>query len=245
MTKKPVVAETLESLQQLLQESFGNNLISIVHYGLLSGQDLNLVTTADVEVKVLVVVESLSAADWKKMSSAFDRLRGRASVIPVLLTEKSLKSSTDVFPILIREIKNGHQLVHGKDIISSLEVQRSHLRLRCEQELRSLQLRMQSICLMHFASPHRLRVALIRDYRTFEPLLQIAIELSGTNTDSLDQLIKAAASKFELETEPFLAVMKFVNGSGKFDEETFGNHYIELMSAVRMTADFVDQLPAA
>jgi len=245
MSQKPVVAETLESLLQLLQESFGGNLISIVHYGPLSGQDLNQVSTADVEVKVLIVVESLDDSDWGKMSQAFDRLRGRAAVAPVLLTEKSLKSSTDVFPILIREMKNDHQLIHGKNVVADLEVQRSHLRLRCEQELRSLQLRMQSICLMHFASPHRLRVAMVRDYRSFEPLLKIAMMLSGTSTDSTEALMDAAAEKLELEAQPLALAMEFANGNGEFNEETFGNHYIELMTAVRMAANFVDQLPAA
>lgn len=247
MIKKPVVAETLASLQQLLQEAFGNNLISIVHYGYgaLSDQDSNLVATADAEIKVLIVVESLEDSDWGAMSRAFDRLRGRASVVPILLTETSLKSSTDVFPILIRELKNGSQLVHGKDIVVDLDFQRSHLRLRCEQELRSLQLRMQSICLMHFASPYRLRTALVRDYETFTPLLQIAMSLSGIETVGAQELFQAAASKLELEAEPLVAAMEFANGNGEFDAETFGDHYIALMAAVRMTANFVDQLPTA
>lgn len=243
MSKKPVVSETLASLHQLLQGAFGNNLISIVHYGSLSNQDPSLVATADAEIKVLIVVESLEESDWGKMSSAFDRLRGRASVVPLLLTEKSLNSSTDVFPILIRELKNNGRLVQGKDVVGDLDFQRSHLRLRCEQELRTLQLRMQSICLMHFASPHRLRTALVRDYETYEPLLKTAIFLSGTETESVEEMLQVLASKLELEPEPLVAAMAFANGNGEFDEKSFGDHYIEMMTAVRMTADFVDQLP--
>jgi len=245
MTKETVVAETLTSLQQLLQEAFGDNLISIVHYGASSDQDPNTAVSADSEIKVLIVVELLTNTDWGKMSEAFDRLRGRTSVVPVLLTEKSLKSSTDVFPILIRELKSRSQLVHGKDVVADLEYEPSHLRLRCEQELRALQLRMQGICLMHFASPHRLRKALVRDYKTFEPLLQIAMSLAGAETLSGQALLETAAAKLELDAESLFEALEFADGNGEFDEETFGNQYIDLMTAVRMTADLVDQLTIA
>ena len=250
-SKETVVAESLESLQGLLQEAFGDNLVSILHYGASVDQDLSSVASADAEIKVLIVVEVLANTDWGKISRAFDRLRGRASVIPVLLTENSLKSSTDVFPILIRELKSGSQLVYGKDVVADLDYQPAHLRLRCEQELRALQLRMQGICLMHFASPHRLRSALVRDYKTFEPLLQIAMSLSGTETlsgaETLSgrQLLEAAAAKLEIEAEPLVEALEFADGNGEFDEESFGYHYIDLMTSVRMTADLVDQLTIA
>lgn len=245
MAKETVVAETITSLQQLLQEAFGDNLISIVLYGASSDKNLNAVASADAEIKVLIVVEVLADTDWGKMSKAFDRLRGRASVVPILLTEKSLKSSTDVFPILIRELKNGSQLVYGKDVVADLEFQQSHLRLRCEQELRALQLRMQGICLMHFASPHRLRTALVRDYKTFEPLLQIAMSLAGAETLAGRELLEATVAKLELDAESLVEAFEFADGNGEFDEETFGNQYIGLMTAVRTIADLVDQLTIA
>ena len=232
MTDNSNQKRTLESLQQLLQEVFGDDLVSIVRYGEPSEK-----------IKVLIVVKVLEAADWQQMSSAFDRLRGRASVEPMLLTEKSLKSSTDIFPILIHEMKKGHQVVHGDDVVAGLEVQRTHLRLRCEQELRTLQLRMQSTCLMHFASPHRLRVALAQDYGSFSRLLKIGFELGDVQSDSDEDRLRAFATKFDLEVEPFLSAKEFAHGSGTFDEETFGSVYVALMTAVRKAANFADQMP--
>lgn len=225
---------TLESLKQLLQDAFADNLVSMVRYGEPSEK-----------IRVLIVVKTLEAADWTLMSSAFDRLRGRASVEPMLLTEQSLKSSTDIFPILIHEMKKGYQVVQGDDIVADLEVQRSHLRLRCEQELRSLQLRMQGICLMHFASPHRLRTALTRDYESFSGLLKIAFELGNVSYESDDGLLRTFASKFDLEIEPLLSAKEFAEGDGTFDEETFGGVYVALMTAVRKAANFADQMPEA
>ena len=234
MTTKPAIAETLDSLQRTLVDSLDDNLMSIVHYD-----------SEHAKIQVLIVVKTLENSDWKRISSAFDGLRGRALVEPMLLTKKSLDSSTDIFPILIRQIKKGYRIIHGEDPIEGLAVERSHLRLRCEQELRSLQIRMQGICLMHFASPHRLRQSLVSDYSEFEKLLPVVFELSDRGSMESDAMLQALASDFELDPQVLASAKKFAEGTGEFDEETFGHVYVELMAAVRMAANFVDQLPTA
>lgn len=223
--------ETTESLRDVLRMSLGDNLVSVVRYRLDRPK-----------VHVLIVVRQLEDADWRTISEAFDRLRGRAMVEPVLLTEQSWRASTDIFPILIREISKGFEVIEGKDIVTGVDFDQSHLRLRCEQELRSLQIRMQSICLMHFASPHRMRDALVRDYQSFEDLLRVATELVGKNELSSDDLLHFVADKFELDINLLKSAREFAEGHGAFNEETFGGAYIEVMSAVRNTANMVDQL---
>ena len=245
MSGKTTVAETLKSLQQALEESFGAKLVSVVHYGDLVKKDLSQIAAVDATIRVLIVAKDLVEADWCKLSQAFDRLKGRASVAPMLMSDKELKSSTDVFPILFQEMKDSHRTLFGEDLLVDLEIKRSHVRLRCEQELKSLQLRMQSICLMHFASPHRLRTALVQDYESFLPLLKVAIKLSETPAETEIELIDIAASKFELKPKPLHEAREFAAGTGTFDEESFGHQYVELMSAVRSAAEYVDQLPDA
>jgi len=237
MSEKSSANKTLESLEEILIASFGDNLVSIVHYGELE--------SANAKIHVLIVVEKLDEADWQRISDAFDRLRGRALVVPMLLTKKSLKSSTDIFPIVIHQIQRTYQVVYGEDVVNGIKIQRSHLRLRCEQELRSLQLQMQSTCLMHFASAHRLRAALIRDCQSLLPLLEVAFELDGENIESAEELMQSVATKFELDEQLLSYARDFAQGGGEFDEETFGGVYVELMAAVRTAADFVDQLPEA
>lgn len=234
MSNHPAKTETLNSLRQALIDSLDENLVSVIHYAKEAAK-----------IQVLIVVKCLEQSDWSHVSSAFDQTKGRAMVEPILLTEHSLKSSTDVFPILIRDIKKGYQVIHGEDPVVDLQVHREHLRLRCEQELRSLQIGMQSICLMHFASPHRLRSALPRDYESFLKLLKVAFELASISFDSDVDLIQTFVEKFELEEGPLLESREFAEGRGKFDEETFGNAYVALMAAVRVAANFADQLPEA
>jgi hypothetical protein len=223
---------TTESLRDALVNALGENLVSIVRY-----------RKAETKVHVLVVARQLVDADWRSIADAFEKLKGRANVEPVLLTEQAWRSSTDIFPILIREINKGYEVVHGQDIMSGMSIERAHLRLRCEQELRSLQIRMQSICLMHFASPHRLRQAIVQDFKSFEELLEVAVELSDESEVSSDEQLRYICEEFELELNLLQSASEFAEGTGVFDEETFGAAYIELMSAVRMTANLVDQLP--
>ena len=245
MSEKLTVAVTLKSVQQALEDSFGVKLVSVAHFGNLVKKDLTQTQTADTEIHVLIVAKDLVEADWCKLSQAFDQLKGRASVKPLLLSEKELKTSTDVFPILFQQMQDNHQTLYGVDLLTDLEIKRTHLRLGCEQELKSLQFRMQSTCLMHFASPYRLRTALLRDYESFLPLLKVAIDLSGTSAETEAELIDIAASKFDLQAESLHEAREFAAGNADFDENSFGHQYIELTSAVRSAAAFVDQLPDA
>ncbi len=242
MARKPSVADTLESLEQSLVSSFEERLVAIVHYGKLIDADLSDVFSADVKIKVLIVVRDLDIACWKRVSNAFDQLRGRASVVPILLSEKELRSSTDVFPILFLEMKRSYRVLYGEDQLKGIEIRRDHLRLRCEQELKILQRNMQSTCLMHFASPQRLRTALVRNYESFSSVMIAAVRLCEPSIETETDLIHIATQRFGLELDTLDDVKTLTENSGNADPEMVSKLYIAMMAAVKVAAEFVDQL---
>ena len=66
--------------------------------------------------------------------SVFRWWRGLGNPSPLLLTEQEMQTSTDCFPIEFHDMQRQHRLLHGKDVVSSLQVDTSFYRAQVEHE---------------------------------------------------------------------------------------------------------------
>jgi hypothetical protein len=235
--RKPSIADTLESLKKALVDSFGDRLIAVVKYGMESESQAN-------KIRVLIIVDQLDASRWERVSTAFENIKGRATIAPMLMTKNDLHASTDVFPITFMEMQRQYEVIHGDDVLKDLKIQHAHLRLRCEQELKNLSLRMQSTCLMHHASPYRLKNALTRNYESFVRAIGGTASLvDKSNVVSEAALIDLAVEEFKLDRDTLVNVKALVESDAKHDASWIQALYIAMMSAVESAASFVDQMP--
>jgi hypothetical protein len=227
-----------------LQSSFGEQLISIINYGANVDSESDRPVGNGRKFRVLIVVKQLDSNLWDSASNAFDRIKGRTTVAPMLMTDSSLKASTDVFPITFLEMRQNYKVLFGEDVLKDLEIQQTHLRLRCEQELKNLLLRMQSTCLMHHASPKRLKNALNRNFESFLRLISGVAwmsekQLPGSEESLLDWSVK----NFQLNPETLHKVRNLVGQKGAYEGEWIRALYIEMMSTIEKIATSVDRMP--
>ena len=241
--RKITVAEIRDSLCKALVNSFGDSLVSVIKYGSTVGLDPGQPVSREQNLRVLIVVEQMDADLWNRASSAFDQIKGRANLFPMLMTVGNLHSSTDVFPITFLEMQRNYEVLHGKDVLQDLEIQKAHLRLRCEQELKNLHLRMQSTCLMHHATPRRLKNALTRNYESFLRAIGGAVCLTGGSVVGNEEaLIETAIESFQLDRDTLAEVASAVASDGQHDAEWIRALYISMMSVVQAAADHIDQM---
>src|SRR5699024_2922488 len=74
--------------------------------------------------------------------SVFRWWRDQGSPSPLLLSETELVTSTDCFAIEFHDIKTEHRILHGKDVIATLDVDDSFYRAQVEHDLRAKLLRL-------------------------------------------------------------------------------------------------------
>lgn len=243
MFRKPSIAETLESLKQALVDSFGDRLVAIIKYGSHVSIDSDQPPQPG-KIRVLIVVDQLDASHWERVSTAFENIKGRATIAPMLMTRNDLHASTDVFPITFIEMQRQYEVIHGDDVLKDLKIQQAHLRLRCEQELKNLSLRMQSTCLMHHASPYRLKNALTQNYESFVRAIGgAACLIDKSNVVDEAGLIDLAVEEFKLDRDTLTNVKALVESDAKQDAAWIQALYIAMMSAVESAATCVDQMP--
>jgi hypothetical protein len=135
--------EGLKILCEGFQAALGEDLLSVVLFGSVAKGDEYYVPTTDVET--LVVVKAISATQLDAMGPVLREARRKSLVTTMIVTPDDLASSCDVFPVKFCDAKEHHRLLLGHDHLADLEIHEDHMRLRCEQELRNLTLRLRAM----------------------------------------------------------------------------------------------------
>jgi len=136
------VQEVLEQLSAELSKDLGADLKSIVLYGSFCRGN-KLETEHDV-VNLMFVVQRVDCQSLDRIKQPILRAEKEIPLGTMTLTLEDLHSSCDVFPIKFHEMQMHHRVLYGADVLSELVISDDHLRLRCEQELKNLMLRLRA-----------------------------------------------------------------------------------------------------
>ena len=135
----PKVGQTLERLCRALSDAAGKNLVSIAVYGGLAAGHFR---EGKSDVDLALVLEDASTAALERLAPPLRAAAKEARVDPIVLTRNDLQRAADVFPTKFLSLQRHHRLLFGEEVFAQLAVSREHLRLRLEQELRNLVLRL-------------------------------------------------------------------------------------------------------
>jgi len=201
------LSETLTVLRGDLLEAGGSNVSSIILYGGLARgryragvSNVNLLLLlADPSIRALAKLAPTLHSGWRSV-----RLE------PYILGAAELARTAEAFPTRFWDIQHNHVLLAGDDPFPSLAISPRAIRLRIEQELRNLAIRL------------RRRFVLLQDDRAAQqralsgvvvPLavsLAALLELSGKSTKAV---FADAANAFSLDSEA-LAYLKTLRQGG-------------------------------
>jgi len=150
------------------------------------------------DINILVVVERMDVAILKKIR--YPATRGRLSrIAPFFITEENLRSSADVFPVKFLSMQESYHVLWGHDVLGDLEIGREYLRLRCEQEIKNLLMRLRRHFIM--GGGRKLREMMSNRIVGFLENLRVVLSLTQKSLPPREEVVNAAAEKFELDAE--------------------------------------------
>ena len=94
------------------------------------------------ELELLLVFDRIDEDLLEALASLGIRYGKTGIKAPLLLTSEYVTRAHDVFPMEFCELKSSHLLLGGSDMLATVEIDSSHLRLQVERELRSWRLRL-------------------------------------------------------------------------------------------------------
>lgn len=168
--------QKLKELVDRLKSAYGQRLASVVLYGsaATAGE-----TDALSDLNVLCVVDHVDHTVLSQAEPIFRWWRTVNSTLPILMDREEVKGSTDCFPIEFTDMKERRQILHGDDVIASLEIEQHFYRAQVEYELRSKALKLREQAAGLFSRPLDLVRLCAESVSTFCVLGRHALRLAG------------------------------------------------------------------
>lgn len=234
------VKDYLQELVDGLKSKSKDNLVSAIIYG---GIARGHYRPRKSDINLLILFKSVSQSALDAVSEILHEGRIRFALAVMVMTPDEVQRSADVFPVKFLHIKNYHVVLTGEDLFSELVVSPKHVRLRLEQELRNISVRLRN----RYINIHtdevvsskmiaQLVSSLAVQLRTLMELCQKPLPPEHTTSAN----IKAAAKAFCLDEEALLAATEIrLEHDPKITiNEIFGR----IMSSVDKAVTIVDEL---
>jgi hypothetical protein len=181
------------------------------------------------------VLTEVSPAALGASEQVFKWWRGLGNPSPLLLSEEEVRTSTDCFPIEFHDMQEQRRVLSGKDVIESLEIDKTFYRAQIEHELRAKLLRLRQKAAGVLADKPALLRLMIDSVSNFLVLSRHALLVSGLPSGSSKREIAASLPGMGVDAAPFdelLEVREQKKKPAGVDAESLFASYLKQIAAV-------------
>ncbi len=236
MTKE----QLLDALVGKLREDLGGDLVCVVLYGSAVTGDFQQGVS---DLNVLCVLKTIGPAQLEKAYPAVDRWLKRKQPPPIFLSTEELQNARDAFAIELRDIRDAYRVLHGEDLVASIEVDPAHHRHQVEHELRSMLLRLRERFLALQKDRKALTRLMVDSVSTFSTLFRHALILSGVEPPAKKrEIFREAALRFPVSASPFETLLDVREGARKLPDAEIHPLFEEYLAQITRTAEHVDRI---
>jgi hypothetical protein len=231
-------ARDAEWLTAELVSVFGEDLRSAVVYGSAARGVGNAAG-----VNVLVLLRELDVPVLRRAAAPVREWVEAGNPPPLLLTEHELARSLDIFAIEYADIRDAHRVLHGADPFEGLNVDRRHIRLQCERELKGTLIQLREHLLLagdDTAAAGRLLVASVS---SLVALYRSVLRLSGGDVGgAAENVIREVSERTGARAEPVLEALG-ARRVESFAADPDGPLVAGYVEAVSRAVAYVDAMP--
>lgn len=230
----------IQKLNDSLKKAAGENLASVIVYGSIAR---NRYRPRKSDINLMLLLKDVSKSELDKVADILHEGRNRFAVHPMIMTPSEINRSADVFPVKFLHIKNHHILIHGENVFEDLNVKSDHVRIRLEQELRNISIRLRN----RYINLHKDKSSSQNMIAHLMPSMAVMLEtLSGLcdkprpEGNSTKAILEACAEAFSLDKD-VLVTASLLRADEESDipmDELLG----KLMKTVDSAVEIVDKL---
>ena len=232
------LASDINSFTSSLKSDLGDSLVSVVLYGGLVKNEMIKETD---RVKIMIVVKNANIPSLDKVGDALSSTKRAKQIQLLTLTPADLSSSTDVFPIKFLDMQQDYEILHGEDLVKDLEVGRDHLRIRCEQEVKNLMLKLRSMYLRSRKDSKVLQKVLLKAYYSFLQSGDALAELKTGKVYRKENEILDGIESIGLDSALMKKIQALRISESAPEQETLHDLYERFMEMIVEAAEIADQ----
>ena len=168
--------EQLLKIFETMVNQAGKDLISLLIFGSAVSDEYN---EEHSNINLILVIKQDSEALFGALRDPLTEMVKRFRISPMIITEEEVLTSADVFPSKFIDIVHNHKVLYGTDPFADLKVRDEHLRLRCEQILKNMSLRMRRLLVTRTDSDFLRREVIHSFLPAFLSTLRMILPLAG------------------------------------------------------------------
>jgi predicted nucleotidyltransferase len=214
--------------------ALGGSLQAVVLYGGLAKGEF---VPDQSDVNVLIVLRTVEAAVLDRAAPLVRQGQLEFGLSAMFMTEADLRDSADIFPIKFLDMQRRHKVLFGEDPFTKVTVTRENLRLRCEQELRNLSLRLRQSYIQRADRPELLQAALNHAVSSLLVNVGVLLELKTGKPIETKHDALANAAQLGIPIEPIRQAWALKCGEIQPEPDALRQRFASFMQAVEQTAN--------
>jgi hypothetical protein len=237
----PTVAAKIRPMVDEMLAEHGSNIHSIHLVGSAVIPDYNeklsdvnsVVVLHDMDLRFITFLAPLGATYGKKGIAA-----------PLVMSPAYIRDSLDAFPIEFHDFKLIHTTLFGEDLFADLEINRQHLRLQCEREIKTKQIGLRQGYLSILGKEKGLLKLLIQSFTGSMALFRAIISLQGKKPPvPRAEVIEMIETCCRLETAVFHDLLNLKDTRSQPSEAALRALFERYYRALESVRKIIDELP--
>jgi hypothetical protein len=195
------------------------------------------------DVNILIILRTVEVAVLDRVAPLVRRGQLEFGLSAMLMTEADLRDSADIFPIKFLDMQRCHKVLWGEDPFTKVKVTHDNLRLRCEQELRNLSLRLRQNYIQRVDRPELLQAALNHAISSLLVNVGVLLELKTGKPVETKHEALARVAELGLPIDPIRQSWALKCGEIKPEPDALRKLFASFMQAVEQTANLAGKSP--
>ncbi len=195
------------------------------------------------DINSVVVLKEMDLGFLRFVAPLGRKHRKKAIAAPLIMTPEYISKSLDVFPIEFLDFKLIHKTVLGEDIFSELEIQKRHLRIQCERELKSKLIWLRQGYISSMGDKRLLTERLSESITGYMPLFRAIIYLLGYEPPvKRHDVVVMLKDITGIETDIFEKMLLLKRGAITLTSEELDRGFEEYYYATERIGNRIDEL---
>ena len=226
--------DIVESLVSDYRGVFGDDLVSVIMYGSAVTHEYKPGIS---DINIAIVLKDNSITQIAKSTSLQKKWAKSRVSAPFFMTEEYIHSSCDTYPIEYLDMRSNYRVLFGEDVLEHIEINREHIRLQCERELRGAAIHLRRSFIQCAGNNKMLADLLNTSIRRLIPVFKALLKLKGSVIPkSKSDIISTVEDSYDLGASSLSDIFNSDNKNRKQEYgrlfDNYANDIDTLISAV-------------
>lgn len=235
----------LNELIENLKKTFENRLSSVFLYGSCAVEDCSRFFH---DLNLIVIIENLKAEDLKKSHFFVKKFAQKGKYLPIFMDKEEWFNSCDIYAIECADIQDRHKILYGEDLINKISVEKSNLRFQCEQETKSLLIRLRQTYVGHAENKKAVKEIIKLSSKTFVVIFRTILRLLDEKVPTThNEVVKLFSEKIktngiDFDYELFSKILEFRTNSKVITDKELDTVIEKLIDTTNSVLKYVDKI---